>query len=171
MKSYKGFSHITRFRFTALSGLLFALLLSGAVAGCSAAGEPGAIGETEISTPDEEGVRLITRPNSVYTIDDLATVGFKKNKKFALDTLPGAIDAWYGFFQQKDIEVRFYETHDAALEMGVELAEVIIARTAGQRDPLIPVVNLYPAYAVVGNTIMLCERQLATCEALIEALK
>ena len=51
-----------------------------------------------------------------------------------------------------------------------EPAEEVIAKKAGQRDFLIPVVNLYPAYAVVGNTVMLCERQLSTCEALIESL-
>jgi len=124
-----------------------------------------------IGLADEEGLRLITNPASVYVIDDLETVGFKKNKQFDVETVPGAIDIWYGFFQQKDIEVRFYESHAMALDKGVEIAETVIARTAGQRDPLIPVVNLYPAYAVVGNTVMLCERQLSTCEALITLLE
>ena len=123
-----------------------------------------------IGVPDEEGVRLITNTSANYVIDDLAAAGFKQSKQFDVATVPGAIDIWYGFFQQQDIEVRFYESHAAALDRGVELAETVIARTAGQRDPLIPVVNLYPAYAVVGNTVMLCERQLSTCEALIDVL-
>ena len=121
-------------------------------------------------TIDEDGLRLITRPGATYTIDDLVAVGYKKNKQFEVDQVPGANDIWYGFFQQKDIEIRFYDSHAAALELGVELAEEVIAKKAGQRDFLIPVVNLYPAYAVVGNTVMLCERQLSTCEALIETL-
>ena len=151
--------------------LLFVLLLMGAAVSCGSSDDAVGSGESGSGAPDEEGVRLITRPDASYTVDDLVAVGFKKSKQFELDTVPGATDVWYGFFQQKDIEVRFYESHSSALEMGVELAEVVIGKTAGQRDYLIPVVNLYPAYAVVGNMIMLCERQLATCEALIDVLE
>lgn len=151
--------------------VLFGLLLMGAAASCGSSDDGVGSGGTESSDPDEEGVRLITRPNASYTVDDLVAAGFKKSKQFELETVPGATDVWYGFFQQKDIEVRFYESHSAALDMGVELADDVIGRKAGQRDYLIPVVNLYPAYAVVGNVIMLCERQLATCEALIDVLE
>ncbi len=151
--------------------LVFALLLMGAAVSCSSSDDSEGSGVSGTGMPDEEGLRLITRPDASYTIDDLVAVGFKKSKQFELDTVPGATDIWYGFFSSKDIEVRFYESHSAALDMGVELAEVVIGKKAGQRDYLIPVVNLYPAYAVVGNTVMLCERELATCEALIEALE
>ena len=159
--------------YAALVPVLFVFALILMIAGCSSSSSAPEISKdgVVIGVPDEEGVRLITNPASVYVIDDLETVGFKKNKQFDVDTVPGAIDIWYGFFQQQDIEVRFYESHAIALDKGVELAETVIARTAGQRDPLIPVVNLYPAYAVVGNTVMLCERQLATCEALITVLQ
>ncbi len=145
--------------------LLFFVIFAGVA--CSGSGDAptSAVGES-----DEEGVRLITRPDSSYVINDLVAAGFKRNKQVPVDEVPGAIDIWYGFFQQQDIEVRFYESHTDAVELGVEPAEIVIARTAGQRDYLIPVVNLYPAYAVVGNTVMLCERQLATCEALIAVL-
>jgi len=148
---------------------MMVLLISVAVAiiGCASSSEAD---ESGVGSVDEEGLRLITRSDSYYTIEDITAVGYKKNKQFDVDTVPGATDIWYGFFQQQDIEVRFYESHEQALELGVELAEDVIGKSAGQRDPLIPVVNLYPAYAVVGNTIMLCERQLSTCEALIEAL-
>jgi hypothetical protein len=156
---FRGLFNIVR------SPILFFVIFAGVA--CSGSGDAltSAVGE-----PDEEGVRLVTRPDSSYVIDDLVAVGFKKNKQFPVDEVPGAIDIWYGFFQQQDIEVRFYESHSDAVELGVEPAEIVIARTAGQRDYLIPVVNLYPAYAVVGNTVMLCERQLATCEALITVL-
>ena len=143
---------------------LTGMLLS--VVGCTSEKQPTLSGDSV----DEEGLRLITRPDATYTIDDLIAVGFKKNKQFDVDEVPGTTDIWYGFFQQKDIEVRFYDSHASALELGVELAETVIAKKAGQRDYLIPVVNLYPAYAVVGNTVMLCERQLSTCEALIQLL-
>ena len=162
-----GSAHALRHRWVSVISatvVLLIVLLASACGGTDAV-DPASQGET-----DEEGLRLITKAESIYSIDDLTSVGYKKNKQFDVDTVPGAIDIWYGFFQQKDIEVRFYESHEAALELGVEPAEAVIARTAGQRDPLIPVVNLYPAYAVVGNTVMLCERQLSTCEALVEVL-
>ena len=158
-------------RFAFLMSLVLVSLLMGAASSCGSSDDSVGSGQPAVGTPDEEGVRLITRPDASYSIDDLVAAGFKKSKQFELDTVPGATDIWYGFFQQKDIEVRFYESHSSALDMGVELADEVIGKTAGQRDYLIPVVNLYPAYAVVGNVIMLCERQLATCEALIDALE
>ena len=82
------------FLFVALSSTL---LLS---FGCSSEQEPSVDGESV----DEEGLRLITRPGALYTIDDLVAVGYKKNKQFEVDLVPGANDIWYGFFQQKDIE-------------------------------------------------------------------
>jgi len=156
-----------------VASIVFVLvwILVTAACGSLSAGHEVSEDGVVIGLADEEGLRLITNPESGYVIDDLETAGFKKNKQFDVATVPGAIDIWYGFFQQQDIEVRFYESHAMALDKGVESAETVIARTAGQRDPLIPVVNLYPAYAVVGNTVMLCERQLATCEALITLLE
>jgi len=147
--------------------LVLAVVVMFAVLSCGDSGEPIA---SENVSVDEKGVRLVTRPEASYTIDDLTAVGFKKNRQFGLETVPGSIDIWYGFFNQRDIEVRFYSSHADAISVGTEPAEVIIARTAGQRDPLIPVVNLYPAYAIVGNMIMLCERQISTCEDLIAVL-
>lgn len=152
-----------RFLLRATIALLFIMVI--VACGESESADPASQGET-----GEEGLRLITKADASYSIDDLTAVGYKKNKQFDVETVPGANDIWYGFFRQKDIEVRFYDSHEAALEWGVQPAEAVIARTAGQRDPLIPVVNLYPAYAVVGNTVMLCERQLSTCEALIDVL-
>ena len=114
--------------------------------------------------------RLITRPEAVFTMDDLVTLGYKKSKSFDTSTLGGASEAWYGFFNQRDIEVWVYESHDEALSSGVPLAEKVITKEPGQTDPLIPVVNRYPAFAVAGNLMMLCERDLATCEGLISKL-
>jgi hypothetical protein len=148
--------------------MCLALALTLAVVGCGSTDEPAA---SEAGVPDEEGLRLITRSDASYTIDDLTAVGYKKSKQFDVQTVPGANDIWYGFFNQQDIEVRFYDSHSDALDLGVASAEEVIGVTAGQRDYLIPVKNLYPAYAVVGNTVMLCERQLTTCEALIEVLE
>ena len=124
------------------------------------------------TTPQTEGIPVsaVVHPDRTYTMDDLVAAGYKKSKQFDVDTVPRATDVWYGFFNQKDIEVRVYASHGDALEFGVDPAEEAIGRKAGQRDYLIPVVNLYPAYMVVGNLVMLCERELAVCQGLVDKL-
>lgn len=141
---------------------------------CGSDGPASSTDDTEIrDAGGQAGLledRLITNKSGIYTMDDLVAIGFKKSKQFSTETLPSATDVWYGFFNQRDIEVRVYESHEDALAFGVEPAEAAIGKKAGQRDYLIPVVNLYPAYAVVGNMVMLCERQLSTCQDLIAEL-
>ena len=142
-----------------------------ALAACGSSGSPAASGdEPEIrDAGGQSGLledRLIANPTGSYTMDDLVAIGYKKSKQFETDTLPNALDVWYGFFNKKDIEVRVYDSHQDALEFGIEPAEGSIAKDPGQTDYLIPVVNRYPAYVVYGNLVMLCERELATCEAL-----
>jgi hypothetical protein len=147
-----------------------------ALAACGSSGSPAASGdEPEIrDAGGQSGLledRLIANPTGSYTMDDLVAIGYKKSKQFETDTLPNALDVWYGFFNKKDIEVRVYDSHQDALEFGIEPAEGSIEKEAGQTDYLIPVVNRYPAYAVFGNLVLLCERELGTCEALIDKLQ
>ncbi len=142
---------------------------------CGSDGPASSGDDTEIRDASVRGSlledRLITNASAVYSMDDLVAVGFKKSKQFSTETLPSATDVWYGFFNQKNIEVRVYATHEDALEFGVEPAEVAIDRRQGQTDAMAgPLVNLYPAYAVVGNMVMLCERQLSTCQDLVAEL-
>ena len=108
---------------------------------------------------------LIANPDGIYSVDDLVAVGYKKSRQFETATLPMAQEAWYGFFNQRDIEVWVYESHEQALEFGVESAEEAISRRRGQFFSFIKA--RYPAYAVYGNLVMLCQIELATCEALI----
>ncbi len=126
----------------------------------------------QTARPQDDGLKtsLVTRPDKTYALDDLVTAGWKKSRTFETDTLPGATAAAFGFFNQKDIEVWVYPAHADALQQGVPAAEKAIARKAGQTDYLIPVVNRYFAYAVVGNLVILCERELANCEALLAKL-
>ena len=121
---------------------------------------------TGLSTPQVK--TLISANDSRYTVDDFIAVGFKSVTQFDLDTLPAAIDAWYGFHAQKDIELRFYESHADALEYGIEPAEVAVGKAAvgySRRPP-----RRWDAYAVVGNVVMLCELEIATCENLISEI-
>ncbi len=118
---------------------------------------------------------LITNTDTTYTVDDLVSVGYKKSKQIDTETLPNAQDAWSGFFNQLDIEVWFYESHQDALDFGVDPAKAIseVKRAPGggmfghHTEELR---NRYATYAVFGNLVMLCETELATCEALIAEL-
>lgn len=109
------------------------------------------------------------------TIDELERAGYKKSKQLAYESLPGACAAWYGFFNRRDIEVRFYETHAAALELGVapayEATQAPKRRGGGDRGAGHEGITGYNAYLVAGNLVMLCEVEVASCEALLAALK
>ena len=120
--------------------------------------------------PDEDGIRIMLKPNGIFSMDDLVKSGFKKSKQFDTSTVPGATEVWYGFFNKKDIEVRIYESHETAISLGKDPAEIVLGKKPGQTDYLIPVVNRYPAYAIVGNIVMLCERELKTCIDLVDTL-
>lgn len=112
---------------------------------------------------------MIVDDGGIYSIEDFVTAGYKNVTQFDLETLPGATDAWYGFFDQKDFELRFYASHQAALEEGIEPAEIAIGKGSVPWQKRPPV--RFFAYAVVGNVVMLCELEVASCENLIEKLK
>ena len=124
---------------------------------------------------DIEGKWLITQPERVYSVEDFLAVGWKESDQLDTKTLTNAIDAWYGFYKQKDIELRFYNTHEAAIADGVGPAEETIKKDTGGRigahTVWTPNIALYGAYAVAGNVVMMCELELASCEALINALE
>ncbi|MSQ08137.1 MAG: hypothetical protein EXR44_02400 [Dehalococcoidia bacterium] len=113
---------------------------------------------------------MITRAGKSYNLDDVVAAGWKKSKEFDASTLPKAMSVTFGFYNQRDIEVWVFSSHAEALQFGVGPAEHAVARKPGQTDYLIPVVNRYFAYAVAGNLVMLCERELADCESLIAKL-
>jgi len=164
-------------------GLLLAVaLLSLLLAGCGAEETPApspdpAQGDAVPTAPAGPAFEssLIANPGRTYTIDDLLAAGWKKSDQLSAETLPGATEVWYGFFSRKDIEVRVYESHDAAKQLGIEPAEATINASPGARGgdhgPWTPRIARYAAYAVVGNMVILCELELAPCEALAEALK
>ena len=120
------------------------------------------------STADETDTPLIFNIEDTYSIADFEAVGYKKVTQFDLESLPGATDAWFGFFNQRDIEIRVYPSHRMVLDMGVEPAEFAIGKgpVPWQKRPPIR----FDAYAVVGNVVMLCELEVASCEALIAKL-
>ena len=141
-------------------------------------------------------------PNT-FQSDDLDKIGFKKSRSYDLEGLPGATDAIFGFWRISsgdpiDYELRFYASHDDAVELGTTLADegsgadaVLDADDAtykeGVKDRRMIVGSgigggarsgtgpRYGDYAIYGNIIMLCggaagEQGLERCEELAKAL-
>ncbi|MCX8278407.1 MAG: hypothetical protein OTJ43_09105, partial [Dehalococcoidia bacterium] len=127
--------------------------------------------------PEIDAVQM-TLPDSVFTIDDVAAVGWKKSKELSSETLPGVSSVWYGFYQQRDVEVRVYESQSEAISLGQELADL----HSGRRKPSSMIDSgaitnaqtstrtSYLTYAIVGNLILLCEIKIEDCQGLIDGI-
>ena len=161
--------------------VIFAILiLPGILAGCNSHDDQMNTNSAKSSESSSEmldqieGKWLITQTDRNYSVEDFLAIGWKKSKQLEVETLPESVDAWYGFYMQKDIELRFYDSHEAALKHGVPPAQETIKKDAGVRIGAATVwtvnIALYGAYAVAGNVVMMCELELASCEALINAM-
>jgi len=138
----------------------------------SSNGEPLSNGEPELDAVQ------ITLPDSIFTADDVAAVGWKKSKELSPETLPGVTSVWYGFYQQRDVEVRVYESQGEAISLGQELADV----ASGRRKPSTMIDSgaitnaqtntrtSYLSYAIVGNLILLCEIKIEDCQSLLDGI-
>ena len=123
-------------------------------------------------------VSVTMMASQTFTFDDYVAAGWKKSKQFPTDTVPESTDIWYGFFNQKDIEIRFYDSHNAANAAGAENAAAAIDQSfreggsigASNRGAGSSAVTKYKAFAIVGNTVILCELSVDTCVALANAL-
>jgi len=140
-------------------------------AACGSSGSTELVGES-ISEPELDAVQ-ITLPNGVFTADDVAVAGWKKSKELSPDTLPDVASVWYGFYEQRDVEVRVYETQAEAISSGQEIADV----ATGRRKPapfasggISSTRTSYSTYAIVGNLILLCEIKIEDCQSLIDSI-
>ena len=77
-----------------------------------------------------------------YAIEDFLAAGFKKSKQYDVAELPAGVDAWLGFwgpdpYSRKQYELRFYASHEDAVEHGPALAEEVTGEDAEayRRDP------------------------------------
>ena len=156
-------------RFVLLIVVLAVISIFAAACGSSGSTEP--VGES-ISEPELYAVQ-ITLPNGVFTADDVAVAGWKKSKELSPDTLPDVASVWYGFYEQRDVEVRVYETQAEAISSGQEIADV----ATGRRKPapfasggISSTRTSYSTYAIVGNLILLCEIKIEDCQSLIDGI-
>ncbi len=162
-------------RFVLLPAMLVLIAL-GIACGSDSGSEPAASGGGD---DDLSSVSTTLHADQTFTFDDYVAAGWKKSKQFPTDTVPGATDIWYGFYDRKDIEVRFYNSHDDAKTLGVESASAAIDqkfREGGQvgasnRGAGSAAVTKYKAFAVIGNTVILCELNVDTCTGLANALE
>ena len=119
------------------------------------------------------GTSSILLSDRNFTPDAFVKAGWKKSKQYDTTTVPESTEIWYGFFNQKDIEIRFYKTHEAAIELGIPAAtssiEGAVKRSKGGKllDFSGGSFTGYADYLVVGNTVLLCEFDRTRCDQLI----
>ncbi len=157
--------------------LLALVLAMSLVVGCGSDGDGPAEPAVE-PTMDESAVvtigeraelRAYTRPSSVFEADDFIEAGWKKNKEYPLEMLPEATAALFGFYNRKDIELRFYPSYEVAMGAGKESAEAAIkTEKVSGRGAGFSSVTLYGAYLIAGNVVMLCEFSVQDCTDLLD---
>ena len=126
---------------------------------------------TVVTIGDRPELRGSTRPSATFIADDFVEAGWKKNKEYDLDTLPEAEAALFGFFNRKDIELRFYPSHEIAMSAGKDSAEQAIAtEKVSGRGAGFSSVTLYGAYLIAGNVVMLCEFSVQDCTDLLDEI-
>ena len=164
-------------RLALLATLIAAFSLLIACSSGSGSADEVAAPATEVDDALADVSRILA-PEKSFTFDDYVTAGWKKSKQYDTETVPQATDIWYGFFNAKDIEVRFYESHEIAKTAGFENAAEAIDQSfreggqygASNRGAGSSAVTKYKAFVVAGNTVMLCEQSVDSCIALADVL-
>jgi hypothetical protein len=150
----------------------------------------------DASSQSDDGPKYfeIINADKTYTMDDIKTAGLKGTKTFKTDAVdkktgeaitPGATNIVLGFFKgpsgPKDIEVRFYSSHQDAVDLGQAPAESITEKpsnlvgnssvtTLADAGVGMKGSTKYGGYAINGNIVILCERELQACLDFIEKL-
>ena len=163
-----------RHYFTVLVAL-FALTVSTACGASSdetqPSGQPAQIDETAINPiGDRPEISAWTRPSGTFSYDDFINAGWKQYQIYDVDTLPSALEARYGFFNRKDFEIRRYESHDEALEIGAKSAQEALDRVVHDGSGFASR-RVYGGYLVVGNYVMMCEVSTDDCVSLVKSVE
>ena len=105
--------------------------------------------------------RVVTNLDDL-SISSFARHGFKQVKELDKNYLEGVQEVWFGYYDKRDLEIRIYDSHKAALQLGVKPAREAI----DNNKVVFNTSNKYSGYAdylVVGNAVLLCQRELASC--------
>ena len=168
---------ITRAALTVAAVLAIALLTP--VACGQGTDAPGA------AVAREEAFQKVASSDRIFTVDDLVVAGFEKSKEYDVEGLVAATEAWFGWSSLGgadliDCEVRFYRSHEDAVEYGTPFAEEASGKDAvinsddatwkedvRDRRKVIGGKELgaygsgaapkYGAYTIFANMVMLCE--------------
>ncbi len=159
-----------RKKLSSLIAVIVAVMTMILLAGCGSNG-PGAVSGT-VETDDV--LIPMFQPDGVFTLDDVIAAGWKKSKELSSETLPDATSVWYGFYNQRDVEIWIYPSHDIAISSGTDPADVAVGK--GKPAPfavggISATKKSYGAYGIVGNLVMLCEVKIDDCEGLLNAIK
>ena len=128
-----------------------------------------AIDEAAItSIGDRPEMSAWTRPNGEFTYEEFIEAGWKQHQIYDVETLPNALEARYGFYSRRDVEIRRYPSHDAAMNDGTASAEEALDRTVHDGSGFASR-RVYGGYLVAGNLVMMCEVSTNDCIDLIEA--
>ena len=143
-----------------------------AIVACGS-GDSASDAESDIA----EGAPAIFLADQTFTTDSFVAAGWKKSKEYDTATVPESNEIWYGFFNQKDIEIRFYSSHQDAIEFGVPAAkdsiEGAVKRSKGGRllDFSGGSFTGYADYLIAGNAVLLCEFDRTRCDELVTGLE
>ena len=171
-------------------------------------------GESEVDEDTSEtiSVQKINPSDKIYTLDDFKSVGFKKGKSAKKSKLlDGMTQAVWGFWgrgddalgrgkNQQDYELRFYSSHQEAVDLGIVPADERTGENAkirskppneatwkellkearecqgeGGHHTGACIVPKYGDYIIFGNVVMLCQGatsnvSLENCSSLMNAL-
>jgi len=136
--------------------------------------EPETVGDL-LDPYESEGSVQVLKPNGSFTVDDVVAAGWKKSKELSAETLPDAMSVWYGFYNQRDVEVRIYESHETAKNSGAGPADESTGRgkpdRTGEGAGFVSTRMSYSTYAIVGNLILMCELDIEYCQGLLDNIK
>jgi hypothetical protein len=169
-----------------ISALLIALVIPALLIAC---------GNSE-AAEESTYVRIDSIATSL-AVTDFENVGFKVVKEYDIEGLSGAIGALHGFQKDNGIdplsyELRFYESHTDAVDLGELLAQEITGEdavtdssemswTGGKNEQRERATDhggyapFYWDYAIYGNVVILCEgdwpeQSQEACERIKESL-
>ena len=138
---------------------------------------------TSSESKAESSIPRVVPGDRTYTtedIDGIKPAGVKIVKNYDVDELPGAVDAKKLIYNKLDYEIRFYPSHEVAVEQGTLYAESITgddavvigdevlweegekdrkkcSRAAGTPHSGCSYSGRYLEYVIRGNMILFCE--------------
>ena len=112
----------------ALAAAIAFLLVPTLLAACGGAQAPV---ETTVPAPADDIQTAtfgssVTPSDRIFTFDDFHAAGVKHGKDYNIDGLPGATSAALGFHNTRDVEIRFFPSHDVAVAEGIPVAKEIV---------------------------------------------